>query len=68
MSASNYTSTIHLPQFGVSDKPTWLGDINEAMKAINDAFATRDGTIANQQTLINTLQTQVAALNAKVGI
>lgn len=68
MGAVNYTSTIHLPQFGPSDKPTWQGDVTSAFKVINDSFAQRDGTIANMQSQINTLQAQVAALNAKVGI
>lgn len=68
MAASSYTSTVHLPQFAASDKPTWMGDVTEAFKAINDAIATRDGTIANMQTQINTLQSQVAALNTKVGL
>lgn len=68
MGAQNYTSTVRLPQFLPSDKPTWLGDVTLAFKNINDAFAQRDGTIAAMQTQINTLQSQVAALNAKVGI
>lgn len=68
MGAQNYTATVRLPQFGPSDKPTWLGDVTLAFKNINDGFAQRDGTIAEMQTQINTLQTQILALNTKVGI
>lgn len=59
MGAQNYTSTVHLPQFGPTDKPSWQGDVNQAFKAINDAIAERDGIIANLQAQINTLMTKV---------
>jgi hypothetical protein len=68
MGATNYTSTVRLPQFGPSDKPSWQGDVTLAFKNINDALAQRDGTIAAMQAQINALQTQVTTLNAKVGI
>lgn len=68
MGATEYTTTVRLPQFGPSDKPSWQGDLNLAFKNINDALAQRDGTIAEMQTQINTLQSQVVALNTKVGI
>lgn len=68
MGATSYTSTVRLPQFGPSDKPSWQGDVTLAFKNINDAIAQRDGTIAQMQTQINMLQSQVTALNSKVGL
>lgn len=35
MGATNHTTNYNLPQFVGSDKPTWLGDVNGAMSAID---------------------------------
>lgn len=48
MSASNRTPNYNLPQFSSTDKPSWLGDFNAAMLAI-------DTVIKNQQAAIDTL-------------
>lgn len=40
MGASTATPNINLPQFGDNDRPTWRGDINGAMSAIDEAHAT----------------------------
>lgn len=39
MGHTNETSNYHLPQFIGTDKPTWLGDVNGAMLAIDNAIA-----------------------------
>ena len=40
MGHTNSTANYNLPQFVGSDKPTWLGDVNGAMSAIDAAIAT----------------------------
>lgn len=39
MGHTNSTANYNLPQFVGSDKPTWLGDVNGAMSAIDAAIA-----------------------------
>lgn len=38
MASTNKTPNYNLPQFIASDKPTWLGDVNGAMLAIDTAM------------------------------
>jgi hypothetical protein len=38
MGSATQTTHYHLPQFSDNDKPTWRGDINAAMAAIDDAL------------------------------
>lgn len=38
MASSRKTDNIKLNQFDSADKPTWLGDYNEDMKRIDNAF------------------------------
>lgn len=57
MGASNLTPNIHLPLFVDDDKPSWLGDINEAMTRI-------DSDSGAQTAEINTLTTQLNVANA----
>ena len=40
MGHTNETNNLHLPQFVANDKPTFLGDINGAMLAIDNAYGT----------------------------
>lgn len=40
MGHTNSTANYNLPQFIGTDKPTWLGDVNGAMSAIDAAIAT----------------------------
>lgn len=49
MSSTNLTQNLKLPQFVASDKPSWLGDVNGAMKNIDDGIGVikRDITKAN---------------------
>ena len=39
MAHTNHTTNYELPQFVAGDKPTWLGDVNGAMSAIDTAIA-----------------------------
>ena len=57
---SRSTTYYQLPQFNSSDKPTWLGDINGAMLAIDSAIhdAAADATQASE-----TATSALAALN-----
>lgn len=54
MGSTNKTAHYELPQFVANDKPSWLGDVNEAMEAIDagiyGAKASADGA---QQTANN---------------
>ena len=44
MSHTNRTTNLQLPQFIASDKPTWLGDVNGAMLAIDTAYGNIEAT------------------------
>lgn len=44
MAHTNKTTNYELPQFIATDKPTWLGDVNGAMLAIDTAIAGVDTT------------------------
>lgn len=57
MAASNHTPNpnCHLPQWVDDDKPSWLGDMNGAMSAI-------DAELTRLQGLINDQATQIVAL------
>lgn len=46
MSATNHTTNLGLPQFLPTDKPSWLGDINGAMLAIDNGYGTQATEIA----------------------
>ena len=58
MAHTDRTTNYHFPKFVGNDKPSWLGDFNEAMDKMEAA-------LNQQQAQINTLTAQVAAL--KVG-
>lgn len=73
MGHTNQTANYDLPQFVGTDKPSWLGDINDAFAAIDTAIAaaaseasTADGkadalttTVSGHTTQIGTLQNTV---------
>ena len=73
MGHTNQTANYNLPQFVGTDKPSWLGDINDAFAAIDTAIAaaaseasTADGkadalttTVSGHTTQIGTLQNTV---------
>lgn len=75
MSSTNRTTNYNLPQFISTDKPTWLGDVNGAMNAIDaqmksnadaadDAAATANA--AATQTEMNTVSGKVSSLESTV--
>lgn len=59
MSSTNKTTNYALPQFIPTDKPTWLGDVNAAMLAIDTAMA-------DNHTLAEGANTTAAGAEAKV--
>lgn len=63
MGHTNETNNLHLPQFVATDKPTFLGDINGAMLAIDNAY----GTISAEATgAASTAQTAATAAASAV--
>lgn len=46
MGHTNSTANLSLPQFIGTDKPTWLGDVNGAMSAIDAYAGTNDAAVA----------------------
>ena len=58
MSATNETTYLKLPQFVATDKPTWLGDFNNAMLKIDNNAATTNNTVSG-------IPAQIAAVDQK---
>lgn len=58
MSATNETTYLKLPQFVATDKPTWLGDFNNAMVKIDNNAATTHNTVSG-------MPAQIAAVDQK---
>lgn len=74
MSSTNKTTNYELPQFIGTDKPTWLGDINQAMLTIDgqmktnaDGVTTASGSITELGTRVGTVETTVTSLGTRVG-
>lgn len=59
MAHTNLTTNKHLPLFVDDDKPTWLGDFNEAMNKIDAEFGRLQGLIDSLQTQVNNKQDKV---------
>ena len=73
MSSTNKTANYELPQFIGTDKPTWLGDINQAMSIIDgqmktnaNAAASATGEVSELNTRVTTAENNVSALNTRV--
>lgn len=60
MSSTNKTPNYALPQFIAQDKPTWLGDVNAAMLAIDTAMAANKTTAEAASTSAGQAVAQVA--------
>ena len=58
MSATNETTYLKLPQFVATDKPTWLGDFNNAMLKIDNDAAAANNTLTG-------IPAQIAAVDQK---
>jgi hypothetical protein len=71
MGASTQTPNVNLPQFADTDKPTWRGDVNSAMLAIDAAFAAKQAEIdlLNNQvgTVINPSNVKIWYVHPTVG-
>ena len=64
--STNKTANYELPQFVGTDKPSWLGDVNGAMSAIDTGMHTNATTIAGVQSTIQTLSASVDSTNQSV--
>ena len=54
MGSTNKTAHYELPQFMANDKPSWLGDVNEAMEAIDTGiYGAKSSADGAQQTANN---------------
>lgn len=70
MGATNHTTNYNLPQFVGSDKPTWLGDVNGAMSAIDtqmkaNATASATADTKAETALTNAQTAQTTATGAQ---
>lgn len=70
MSATNKTSNYELPLFIGTDKPSWLGDFNGAMNAIDTAIKGRADDISSLQTRMTATETvaNTASSNASTAL
>lgn len=70
MSATNQTSNYDLPLFIGTDKPSWLGDFNGAMNAIDTAIKGRADDISSLTTRMTATETvaNTASSNASTAL
>lgn len=70
MSATNETSNYDLPLFIGTDKPSWLGDFNGAMNAIDTAIKGRADDISSLTSRVTATETvaNTAASNASTAL
>ncbi len=70
MSATNQTSNYELPLFIGTDKPSWLGDFNGAMNAIDTAIKGRADDIGSLETRMTATETvaNTASSNASTAL
>lgn len=66
MSSTNHTANYNLPQFVGSDKPTWLGDVNQAMSTIDGQMKTNANNITSASGEISELETRVETAEGTV--
>src|SRR5574344_1164216 len=67
MSATNLTRNLNLPQFVASDKPSWLGDVNGAMKNIDDGIGVIKGDITKASNTASSAKSQSDANTVTLG-
>lgn len=67
MSATNLTKNLKLPQFVASDKPSWLGDVNGAMKNIDDGIGVIKGDITKASDTASSAKSQSDANTVTLG-
>ena len=61
MGATNHTTNYNLPQFVGSDKPTWLGDVNGALLAIDTQMKANETASATADTKADTALTNASS-------
>lgn len=66
MSSTNHTANYNLPQFVGSDKPTWLGDVNQAMSTIDGQMKTNANNITSATGQVSELETRVQSAESTV--
>lgn len=67
MSATNLTKNLKLPQFVASDKPSWMGDVNGAMKNIDDGIGVIKGDITKASDTASSAKSQSDANTVTLG-
>lgn len=64
--STNKTTNYELPQFVGTDKPTWLGDFNSAMLAIDTGMATNAGDIDDLESDVATASSTASQASSDV--
>ncbi len=67
MGHTNSTVNYNLPQFVGTDKPSWLGDINNAFSAIDTAIASAASTATTADGKADALGTVVSGHTTQIG-
>ena len=74
MSSTNKTTNYNLPQFIGTDKPSWLGDVNQAMSIIDsqmktnaDNITSASGEVDELNTRVGSAESDVTSLDTRVG-
>ena len=66
MGSTNKTAHYELPQFVANDKPSWLGDVNEAMEAIDTGIYGAKSSADGAQTTANNAVAGVQTANTRM--
>lgn len=64
--STNKTANYELPQFVGTDKPTWLGDFNSAMSAIDTGMATNASDIDSMDTRVSSAEATASQASQNV--
>lgn len=68
MGHTNQTANYNLPQFVGTDKPSWLGDINDAFAAIDTAIAAAASEASTADGKADALTTTVSGHTTQIGV
>lgn len=66
MGSTNKTAHYELPQFVANDKPSWLGDVNQAMEAIDTGIFGAKSSADGAQTTANNAVAGVQTANTRM--
>lgn len=64
--STNKTANYELPQFVGTDKPTWLGDFNSAMSAIDAGMATNASDIESMDSRVTSAESSASSASQAV--